>query len=267
MRIRYSKQVSNSRGYDGFLFESPEFENSLTSSVRDSMIDRPERTLFESDLTGLAATGFSSERLLADLQLLNNDTPEDLRTWRIGEAFADVVLEEQLSVRFHWNERRDARNIRGNKTGADLVGFIEIDGLVLFMFGEVKTSSETANRPPQVMTGGQQMEEQLRDLHDNKQLKRFNLIQYLASKTRNLDDIDSFKLDYKRALANYYANGSINYQLLGVLIRDVEPSEEDLKESFERLNTSVLEPNGIRLLACYTPIEKSEWSNIISSAV
>lgn len=265
MLISYSNDKSMTRGYSGLFFDYGEFENIMLGAVRDNLNDKQERALFEADLINLTTTGFSSDRLLADIQQIQNATPDDLRAWRIGEAFAAVILEQEMPVRFHWNERRDARNLRANKTGADLVGFIELEGSMLFLFGEVKTSSETANRPPQVMTGGAQMEEQLLDLYENKEFKRFNLIQYLASKTRNLAGDNQFKLDYKDALASYYReDGFSNYQLIGILVRDVEPNEEDLIDSFNRLNTAVLEPIGIRLLACYTPVEKENWGALIA---
>ena len=158
-----------------------------------------------SELAGLLETGFSqSDNLLADIQALEKAEPEDLRTWRIGEALAEVVLEENFQYRFRWNERRDARNPKGNKTGADLVGFIESEGSVLFLFGEVKTSSETANRPPQVMTNEVGIENQLKDLYNDKN-KRQILITYLKSKTRDLPDFHPFKVDYNLALRSYYA--------------------------------------------------------------
>ena len=173
-----------------------------------------------------------------------------------------MALENHLTVRFHWNEARDARNPKGNKAGADLIGFIEISGDVLFLFGEVKTSSETITRPPQVMTGGDQMEEQLRNLYLDLN-KRKLLIRYLANKTRNLENSHPFKDDYRKALRCYYLHDHPNYQLVGVLVRDVEPDESDLMSSYQRLENLVLNPKGIKLIACYIPIAKDEWNNMI----
>ncbi len=69
---------------------------------------------------------------MQDIQSLRDETV-DVQKFRIGEAMAEVVLQQHFSCRFYWNELRDARNPKGNKTGADLVGFIEIDNEVLFL--------------------------------------------------------------------------------------------------------------------------------------
>ena len=158
---------------------------------------------------------------------------------------------------------RDARNPKGNKTGADLVGFIESEGNVLFLFGEVKTSSETANRPPQVMTKADGIENQLKDLYNDRN-KRQILITYLKSKTRDLPDLHQFKVDYDKALRSYYAI-SQSYQLIGILVRDVEIDHRDVSISYNRIKTTILNPIGIKLIALYTSIQKSNWHNIITS--
>jgi hypothetical protein len=261
----YSHIDSNCRSYHGWLFESEEAQSLLSSSVRDSLLDRGEQEMFLEDLAGLSTTGFASERVLADIQAIQEEDPIDKRTWRIGEAFAEVALENHLGVRFHWNELRDTRNPKGNKTGADIVGFIEVNGDVLFLFGETKTSSETGNRPPQVMTGAKQMEAQLKDLYNSEEKRRI-LVKYLANKTRNLSNDHPFKTDYKNALRNYYLENHPNYQLIGVLIRDIEHDEEDLRASYERLRNTILDPKGIRLIACYVPAAKEKWEEIINVA-
>jgi len=234
--------------------------------VRNSLIDSEERDRMMDDLTGLIETGFTSETLLADIQSLQNREPYELRAWRIGEAFAEVFLEKKFVCRFHWNELRDARNPRGNKTGADLVGFIDIDGTILFLFGEVKTSSETKNRPPQVMTNADGIEKQLSDLYNSKE-KRKILIEYLASKTRNLSNNEQFKVDYQSALESYYSNNCYNCQLIGVLVRDVNPDETDVSISYNKLKNIILDPCGLKLIAVYVPIEKSKWEDMISGKI
>lgn len=255
---------SNIRGYHGISISVSEFTQTISGSVFDTLLDIEVNNDRLSELTGLLETGFSqSEHLLADIQALENAEPEDLRNWRIGEALAEVILQENFQCRFHWNELRDARNPKGNKTGADLVGFIESEGNVLFLFGEVKTSSETANRPPQVMTKADGIENQLKALYSDRN-KRQILITYLKSKTINLPDLHPFKVDYDKALRSYYAI-SQSYQLIGVLIRDVETDNRDVSISYDRIKTTILNPIGLKLIALYTPIQKSNWRNIITS--
>ena len=185
MNILFEHIESPIRSYQGVALDETECRDHLQNAVRDNLQDNVE---WEDSLNRLRAlrdeTGFeASDGLLADIQALENEEIE-VQQFRVGEAYAEVILEQEFSCRFHWNENRDARNPKGNKTGADLVGFIEVDDQVLFLFGEVKTSSETANRPPQVMTGAKGIESQLRDLYKDRN-KRLILISYLKNKMRH----------------------------------------------------------------------------------
>jgi hypothetical protein len=261
--IEYQHNESNTRNYQGISFDDQECRYHLQGLVKDNLLDREER---EDTLERLKAlrdeTGFvASDDLLADIIALEDDSLK-VQNFRVGEAYAEVILEHAFSCRFFWNELRDARNPKGNKTGADLVGFIEVNGQVLFLFGEVKTSSETANRPPHVMTGADGIENQLRDLYDDRR-KRQILISYLKSKMRLFATDHPFKMDYSASERAYYS-GIQDYHLIGVLVRDVEPDESDLSHSFSRLRTQILEPVGLKLLALYLPIQKEEWLNIIN---
>lgn len=162
MRIEYQHSESNKRGYQGISFDEQECHGHLHGWVKDNLLDREERDDTLERLKALRdETGFEvSDRLLADIQAFENENVQ-VQNFRVGEAYAEVILEQAFSCRFYWNELRDARNPKGNKTGADLVGFIEIDGQVLFLFGEVKVSSEL-NFPPAVMTGAKGIEGQLK---------------------------------------------------------------------------------------------------------
>lgn len=142
-----------------------------------------------------------------------------------------------------------------------MVGFIEIEGQVLFLFGEVKVSSERSF-PPAVMTGVKGIEGQLKDLYEN-QAKRQILITYLKSKTSYLHDDHPFKIDFNSGIRAYYSNPN-SYQLIGILIRDVDQDERDLSNSYGRLSTNILEPIGLKLLALYLPIQQNDWLNIIN---
>ncbi len=262
MRIDYQHNESNGRGYQGISLDEQECREHLQGRVKDNLLDREERSDMLERLRALnEETGFASERLLADIQDFENENVQ-VQNFRIGEAYAEVFLEQAFSCRFYWNELRDARNPSGYKTGADLVGFIEVEGQVLFLFGEVKTSSETANRPPKVMTGADGIERQLRDLYRNRG-KRQILISYLKNKILLFPENHPFKLDFIFGLRAYYSNPE-DYQLIGVLIRDVEPEERDLSLSYGRLRTQILEPVGLKLLALYLPIQQKEWLDIIN---
>ena len=263
MNILFENIESLSRNYQGISIEEDDCRQHLQGPVMENLQDREE---WQDSLDRLRAlreeTGFeASEGLLADIQALENEEIQ-VQQFRVGEAYAEVILEQEFVCRFHWNENRDTRNPKGNKTGADLVGFIEVDGQVLFLFGEVKTSSETANRPPQVMTGSGGIESQLRDLYNNRS-KRFILISYLKNKMRHFPSHHRFRTDFEASNRAYYSLD--NYHLVGVLIRDVEHDERDVSLSYDRLRSHVLEPNGIQLLAMYLPIPKEDWGQIINN--
>lgn len=263
MDIIYQHVDSNHRSFHGISFNESECRSHLRGPVKDNLIDREEWQDLMERLRALhEETGFNAnDGLIADIQALESERME-MQQFRVGEAYAEIVLEQEFVCRFHWNENRDARNPDGNKTGADLVGFAEVDGEVLFLFGEVKTSSETARRPPQVMTKTDGIESQLRDLYDDRN-KRLILITYLKSKMRHYPDGHPFKIDFNASQRAYYSPGS-NFQLIGVLIRDVAADSRDLSSSYERLKAHILEPQGLKLLALYLPIQKEQWESVIN---
>jgi hypothetical protein len=263
VRREYHLSESIRRSYHGLVFEDQECHEHLIGGVKDNLLDKEEWVDSLARLKALKdETGFdASEVLLADIQALENGEIES-QQFRIGEAYAEIILEQEFTCRFHWNENRDARNPKGNKTGADLVGFIEVDGQVLFLFGEVKTSSEIANRPPQVMTYKGGIETQLSDLYNDSN-KRFILISYLKSKARLYPEDHPFRIDFDHSERAYYSRDN-DYQLIGVLVRDVDPDEKDLSLSYARLKTQILEPKGLKLVALYVPLKKEDWLGIIN---
>jgi hypothetical protein len=256
-----SSSYTLKNGYHGISFNDEiDFTTLLYNDIKNRLFDESEKQDFLSILNNLKTdTGFSSsQNLLIDIQSLS--TREiNVKIFEIGEAIAEVVLENDFKCRFHWNKRRDSKNPEANQTGADLVGFIEHNDELLFLFGEVKTSSEEDN-PPQVMTQkGTGMISQLKELYSNHQ-KRFDLIRYLQSKIALNEDI---KKDFQSAIKAYY-NPDNNYQLIGVLIRDTEANENDLKKVYENLRNTILDPTGLQLVAVYVPIKQKKWIEIIN---
>lgn len=265
MRIEFDHFENAKRNYHGVTLDEEECKEHLCGAVKDNLQDREEMQHTLDQLRSLQKeTGFdASDELIADIQALVNDEVA-VQQFRVGEAYAEVMLEARFMCRFHWNENRDTRNPKGNKTGADLVGFIEVDNQVLFLFGEVKTSSETTNRPPQVMTSADGIEKQLRNLYDDKEKRRV-LIQYLSSKARHYPQEHPFHQDFNAGLRSYYMPGQ-DYYLVGVLVRDVPPDENDVSISYHRLKEQILEPKGLKLLALYLPIQKEQWLPLINGA-
>ncbi len=260
MKVVYNHNDSYKFNYAGCLLEENEAISLLQKDVKEKLLDEPQRKDFLATLENLKnETGFEkSEQLLLDIQALANEKI-NAREFEIGEALAEVILEKNFRCRFYWNKLRDARNPKGNMTGADLVVVIQYENQVLFLFGEVKTSSEDKH-PPQVLTQKNEgMIDQLKYLYCNHQ-KRLILIKYLQSKI-NLDD--SIKNDFNLAICSYYSPDN-NYQLFGVLIRNTEVDEEDLKTVYSTLKETILDPTGLRLLAVYMPLKKEKWLSIIN---
>jgi len=262
MNIVYQYIDANIRDCKGISFVDNEFNQILKNEVKNKLLDTPQRKEMISVLNALKSeTGFeASETLLLDIQALQNQNV-DVQDFRIGEALAEVCLENHFNCRFYWNELRDTRNPKGNKTGADLVGFIEIDNEVLFLFGEVKTSSEQKS-PPQVMTNPDGIENQLKNLYDD-QNKRLILISYIKNKL-GLNNNSNFKKDFDNAIRSYYRSNGSKYLLYGVLVRDTGVNENDIKQSYDKLKNEIFNPIGLRLLAIYVSIPKNQWLNIIN---
>jgi len=262
MKVEYQNIESDFKDYKGVSFLDSEYKNLLKNEIKDKLLDTVQRNEMVSNLKALKSeTGFkASERLLLDIQYLQN-SKVDVQNFRIGEAFAEICLEKHFNCRFYWNELRDARNPKGNKTGADLVGFIEIDNKVLFLFGEVKTSSERKS-PPQVMTNPKGIENQLKDLYKD-QNKRLILISYIQNKIGSNKN-RNFQKDFNNALLNYYKQNEGKYMLYGILVRDTEVNENDIKVSYNKLKNEILDPIGLKLLAIYVSISKHQWLKIIN---
>jgi hypothetical protein len=262
MKVEYQYIESGIRDYIGVSLSDIEYKELLKNEVKDKLLDTPQRNKMLSILESLKSeTGFEkSETLLADIQFLSDDSVE-VQNFRIGEALAEVCLEKHFNCRFYWNELRDARNPKGNKTGADLVGFIEIKNEILFLFGEVKTSSEQKS-PPQVMTNSTGIENQLIVLYRD-QNKRCILISYLQNKIE-LSKNRNFQNDFNNAILNYYRQNEGKYMLYGILVRDTDVNENDVSVSYNKLKNQILDPIGLRLLAIYVSIPKNQWLEIIN---
>lgn len=219
--------------------------------------DITERALdlaFESDvaekLQDLALTGASAEWLT---EFLEDAVSREVLPWQVGEAIAEAVLENDHDVIFPWNTRRDERTPRSSLPGADLVGIsVEPEGR-RFVFGEVKSSSDE-NSPPRVVTGKSGMDRQLERLIDNDKL-RFALIKWLFARVRDQEAGTSFD----EALAAFVTTSGASVRLVGVLVRDTSPSEDDVSARGRALGERVPAPGSIELHAMYMPRPMGEW--------
>jgi len=232
--------------------ERVEFNAFLSGPVRSRAFDEEQHILHEADLRALATTEMASDtitRLLA--------SEPDKKPWEIGEALAECFLEEERGVKFPWNTERDKRTPKASLPGADLVGLMEEGDEALLVLGEVKTSSD-ANNPPQVMNGREGMIHQLDNLATDISIHNC-LLKWLHARCKNT----GFWPLYEKAARRYLASGGRAIKLVGMLMRDTNPNELDLKNRAEHLATKVSAPTEIELDAWYLPIPIDDWPAVV----
>lgn len=257
MKISYEKIDSKIHGYQGLEIPDKDVREYFPKEIKEKLNDFDgTANLVDTFSASIRLTGFGANVILLDIFSLN--APTD--SWRIGEAYAEFYLESNKGARFYWNELRDQRNISSNKTGADLVGFIEMDGDTVFLFGEVKTSND-AKRPPEVLYGKSGMIKQLEDLATDQE-KVNVLIRYLGTKAVLYAPTDPFRIDYEKALATYISNMN-KYDLFGILVRDIPPDERDIKPRYTALKKLINTNTGLQLIALYVTVDQNRWTAIV----
>ena len=71
---------------------------------------------------------------------------------------------------------------------------------------------------------------------------------------------------YRDAVGRYLASEGKDLLLAGVLIRDTQPSELDLKSPGSKLASRVDEPGRVELFAWYLPVSISHWPKSLQEA-
>lgn len=164
----------------------------------------------------------------------------------MGEAIAEAYLTDHRSCSFPWPDGRDERKGGSSLPGADLAGFgIDWNG-DCFAFGEVKTSREE-RYPPGTMHGRTGLKKQLEDLRDSDAI-RDDLVKYLGHRAGSAP----WRARFQQATKRYLGNPS-DVQLYGVLVRDVEPHQDDLRARVDDLGAECPEGTSIELFALYLP--------------
>ena len=256
LNLEYEKRDVNGRlEYEGLSFVKDQFPVFLKQTI--SPIYKDEE--FNAQLKEIAIdmTGFDSENLQAVF-----DTMPKVSNFRIGELIAEKIVESRYSAKFTYNSDRDLKNPNSNNTGADLVGFIEMeDGAVNFLFGEVKTSEEDKN-PPGVMYGSAGMIDQLVELGTNSD-KLKSLVKWIFIKCKSDRDLEVQK--YIKEAMRHYVNDRGGIQLIGVLIRDTIPNEMDLKNRYIDLKKKIDGQHNVQLLAVYSNYKMKDkaWEKLI----
>lgn len=184
-------------------------------------------------------------------RLLSTDGTRE--AWEVGEAMAECFLEDELGVEWPWNTNRDRRTPRASLPGADLVGFVDRGSGAEFAFGEVKTSEDDGT-PPNVMTGRTGMIQQLEALAGNIE-HHFTLIKWLHARCKNTEHWSSFQ----SAAARYVSSSGRAIFLCGLLMRDTQPAELDLRNRAAAISATVAGPTSAHLTAWYLPVAIADW--------
>jgi hypothetical protein len=225
----------------GFSYSAAELDTALSGPVAEVVYDDTGKADIEALLAGLAETDFAKgevERILSDTK-----PPED---WRVGEALAESHLVHQKDCFFPWPDGRDERKSGSSLPGADLVGFQSKGADDFFAFGEVKTSAEN-KYPPGAMHGRTGMKQQLEDLKDDVKIKD-DLVRYLGHRATTA----AWKSRYQSAAISYLKSNT-NVRVFGILVRDVEPNQDDLRVRVTKLANDQHADMVIELLALYLP--------------
>lgn len=248
----YFENDSQVSWHGKYVDDQAEFNAHLAGPTRSRLYDEEHQAQFTADLRALATTEMASDTLV---QLLASEPEKE--PWEVGEALAECLLEEERGVKFPWNSERDKRTPKASLPGADLVGLMEDGDDALLVLGEVKTSSDT-NSPPQVMNGKSGMIHQLDTLATNISIHNC-LLKWLHTRCKHTD---LWPL-YEKAAKRYLSSGGRAIKLIGMLMRDTEPNELDLKNRAKQLVTTVSAPTGVELDAWYFPTPIEDWPVVV----
>lgn len=244
MRTQIYGNSINTTSWHGLrLADGDEFDKFIANEVKPRLHDEAGKADFTAHLNSLASTGFAHDSLQV---ILEAEQPEE-RDWAVGEAMAEAWLSREYGVIWPWNMERDKRTPLASLPGADLVGFVTHGGETRLALGEVKCSSDSS-APPNVMTGRHGMAHQLESLTTDIGILH-TLIRWLQPRCRGNDNEPHFNA----AVCLLLQSGNKAMSLFGVLVRDTQPDEKDLRNRGKHLGGIVNEPAKCHLLALYLP--------------
>lgn len=246
------KAIVHWRGYR--FVDMAEFDLFLQGAVKARVTDAEFEDSLAEDLQALVTTQMGSETLTAILTAPN--APLD---WEIGEAMAECLLEQEFEACWPWNENRDRKTPRASLPGADVVGFVGEGESVTFLFGEVKTSSDQ-NHPPGVMAGRSGLAHQIDALASSLEINA-SLLRWLYARCKNTDHWPKFQVACER----YFASAGTDVTLVGVLLRDTSPHEDDLRTRSQAIAALNQDFPKMRLDAWYVPRAINEWVHTVMS--
>lgn len=255
-RKAYGGVLSNIDWRGRHVTDSAAFAEYLSDRVGDRVYDSEEQDRFEADMGALATSEMGKETLE---RLLSADRTER-EPWEVGEAIAECLLADRRGVSWPSHTDRDKRTPRAILPGADLIGFVGTEANPYLAIGEVKTSND-GNHPPSVMYGRSGMVNQL-DILASQLEVHVCILKWLRPRCAGTPLWPLFEEAAKR----YLASGGKDIVLYGMLMRDVEPNDNDLRARVAHLATSVSEPTAVYLAAWYLPLPVDQWLDYVRRA-
>jgi len=214
----------------------PEFQEYLSNEFSERIRHYSGVARFEDYLSNLRDTGFQADELERELG-------QQISKSEWGEYFAYHQLENSFNIAIPWPSHWDKKKSSHSLPGADIFGLKCENGSVTFVFGEVKTSEEMRH-PPQVVTKKSDgLISQIMKFNDREIIS--NLIKWLYLKLTG----KSWEADFNTAL-KYYLEHERYYSCVGILVRDTEPTIDDLSCVIGHLTISCK----VTLYAFYLPL-------------
>lgn len=232
----------NHKVYCGIEFRNY-LEQYLANRVSDRYYDKKGSEELLVSFEDIAQTEFDKETLMRIF-----DARTDEVGWRMGECLAECFLEDYCSAKIPFNGSRDQKNPKSSSAGADLIGFFCKQDEIIFLFGEVKTSSETSS-PPNVTYGRTGLINQIESINEGIETKD-NLVKWLAFKVKSLPEDDNIRSCFKEAMKAYISNCE-KIKLVAVLVRDTPVNEMDLKNRYTSFCKKLKPSTQLRFLALY----------------
>ena len=199
---------------------------------------------FGSDMQALATTQVATEFVEDFFEAVPKP-----KTWEFGEAFVECALQDDSDrkVIWPWNSVRDRKTPRASLPGADLVGFCIEKATVLLLFGEVKTSSDV-NSPPRVVYGEDGLTWQLKRTIFSNEIQ-LSLLKWLHARCTTTP----LKKYFIEAVKRFVKSAGKEILMVGALVRNTKPNENDFKTHAYELATCLFEPTRVELIAWYLP--------------
>ncbi len=232
----------------GISITKENFTTYMNTRVHERHYDEPMTDTLATELSSIGTTGFAKEELRAVLAIEPKLTPSS-----VGETFTECYLEDYYNSRIPYPHRRDAKNPRSEPSGADIVGFSSTGDNTMFLFGEIKTSSEDRH-PPGVVTNKGGLCAQMNAIISSKKNRRV-LIGWLLRKIKNTD-----YNDWLAAFRHYKSN---EFKAIGVLVRSTRPDKRDIKSTLDKIETK---PNMLlNVLALYIPVSLTSFTRMVAT--